>query len=138
MQAGKFPYYYNAPQSTIEKAKILRLNLTLAEKIIWNVIRDRKIEGCKFRRQHPIGPYISDFYAHEIKLVIEADGGIHNTKDHKEYDGIRDEFFSDREITILRLPNYDIENKLAVVVEKIRKTVIDLTLLKTSPSVPLL
>ena len=126
MQPDKFPYYYNAPQSTIEKAKALRLNLTRAEKLLWSILRNGKIEGCKFRRQHPVGPYIADFYAHEIKLVIEVDGEIHNTKDHKEYDKVRDEFFTDREITVLRFTNNEVENKLIIVKEKIRETVLKL------------
>jgi len=128
MNRGKFPYYYNAPQSTIEKAKMLRLNLTPTEKLLWNELRNGKIEGCKFRRQHPVGPYISDFYAHEIKLIIETDGGIHHTKDHKEYDSVRDEFCIDREITVLRFTNSEVESNLKAVREKIKETIIKLRL----------
>jgi very-short-patch-repair endonuclease len=126
MTLDKFPYYYNAPKSTIEKAKVLRLNLTPTEKILWNILRNGKIEGCKFRRQHPIGPYITDFYAHEVKLAVEADGGIHTTKDQKEYDVVRDEFFTDREITVLRFTNIQVEKHLEQVQEKIKETILEL------------
>lgn len=58
-------------------AKTLRRNATAAEKRLWNLLRDRLLEGWKFRRQVPLGPYIVDFYCSEAKLIIEADGGQH-------------------------------------------------------------
>jgi len=58
-------------------ARALRRNLTDAERWLWNQLRDRKLAGCKFRRQHPIGPFIGDFVCIEKKLVIEVDGGQH-------------------------------------------------------------
>ncbi|MBK8160105.1 MAG: DUF559 domain-containing protein [Rhodospirillaceae bacterium] len=59
------------------QAKVLRRNSTEAEKKLWSLLRDRRLQGWKFRRQVPLGPYIVDFYCSDAKLVIEADGGQH-------------------------------------------------------------
>lgn len=58
-------------------ARSLRKNQTDAERIIWNQLRNRQIQGCKFRRQQVIGPYIADFLCMEPKLIIEIDGEQH-------------------------------------------------------------
>jgi primosomal protein N' (replication factor Y) len=55
----------------------LRTNATDAERRLWRVLRNRQLEGCKFRRQHPIGPYVADFACTRHQLVVEADGGQH-------------------------------------------------------------
>jgi primosomal protein N' (replication factor Y) len=52
--------------------------MTQAEKRLWSVLRDRQLGGHKFRRQHPVGPYIADFACFECRLIVEADGGQHN------------------------------------------------------------
>ena len=62
------------------RARALRKNLTDAEKLLWRHLRDRQLDGCKFRRQHPIGKFIVDFVCVEKKLVFEVDGGQHATK----------------------------------------------------------
>jgi very-short-patch-repair endonuclease len=60
-----------------QRAKELRKNMTPAECILWERLRDRRLAGIKFRRQHPIGACIVDFYCPAARLVIEIDGGIH-------------------------------------------------------------
>lgn len=60
-----------------QQAKALRQNATAAEKKLWSLLRDRRLEGWKFRRQVPLGNYVVDFYCSEAKLVVEADGGQH-------------------------------------------------------------
>ncbi len=74
--------------STKEKRTILRENQTKAEYIIWEILRNRKFLGLKFRRQHGIGEYIADFYCSEKKIVIEIDGDTHFKDDAVEYDKI--------------------------------------------------
>ena len=59
------------------KARELRVTMTDAERRLWSALRGRRLQGYKFRRQHPIGPYIADFVCVEHRLVIEADGGQH-------------------------------------------------------------
>ena len=63
--------------NTIGRARELRRNGSRAEKICWNLIRDRRIDGAKFRRQQPIGPYFADFACVSRKVVIEIDGEQH-------------------------------------------------------------
>jgi len=63
--------------NTIKRAREFRRDSSRAEKICWNLIRDRRINGAKFRRQHPIGPYFADFACVSRKLVIEIDGEHH-------------------------------------------------------------
>jgi very-short-patch-repair endonuclease len=60
-----------------QQAKSLRRNSTEAEKKLWSLLRDRRLDDWKFRRQVPLGPYVVDFYCSEAKLIVEADGGQH-------------------------------------------------------------
>nr|MCU4177914.1 endonuclease domain-containing protein [Marinilabiliaceae bacterium N1Y90] len=76
--------YYGASQEIKSRAKLLRKDITLPEKLLWNKLRDRQLAGLKFRRQHPIDLFIADFYCHEKRLVVEVDGEIHEYQ--KEYD----------------------------------------------------
>lgn len=104
-----------------DRRRELRSQGTNTEKILWEVLRDNRA-GYKFKRQHSIGGYILDFYCAEKHLVIEIDGGIHNSKAQKEYDLIRDNFFRDLNYQVLRLKNEEVENHLSVVIQKIRET----------------
>src|SRR6185295_2907037 len=62
---------------TVKRAKSLRKEPTEAEKKLWRLLRSRQLNGAKFKRQQPIGPFIADFVCHERRLIIEADGGQH-------------------------------------------------------------
>ncbi len=103
-----------------DRRRELRSQGTTTEKILWNVLRDNRT-GFKFKRQHSIGGYILDFYCAEKHLIIEIDGGIHNSKDQKEYDFIRDKFFKDLNYKVLRLKNDEVENNLVIVIRKIKE-----------------
>jgi very-short-patch-repair endonuclease len=59
------------------RARALRRSVTAAEQALWNLLRNRRLDGAKFRRQKPLGPFIVDFYCEAAKLVIEADGAGH-------------------------------------------------------------
>ena len=65
----------------IRHARNLRQSSGLAEDRVWSFLRAGRIDGCKFRRQHPIGPYCVDFACDHLKLVIEIDGGVHTRED---------------------------------------------------------
>lgn len=78
--------YYGANSETLRVTAMLRKKMTLAENALWKRLKDRKIFKSKFRRQHPIFIFIVDFYCHELKLVIEVDGGIHEDELVREYD----------------------------------------------------
>lgn len=69
--------FLGADNIIFQNAKSLRNTQTAAEKLLWGGLSGSQL-GCKFRRQHPLGLYIADFYTHQYKLVIEIDGSIHN------------------------------------------------------------
>lgn len=95
----------------VEFARELRQRETDAEKFAWKILRNRKFLNLKFRRQHQIGLYIVDFYCHEVKLVIELDGGIHLEIEQKEKDAVRDEYLKSEGFTVLRIWNDVVLNK---------------------------
>jgi len=103
----------------IKLAQELRKDMTNTEKILWSKLRKNQLNGLIFRRQHPIGRYIADFYCHELKLIVELDGCIHNKR--KEYDKNRDKFLEAGGYTVLRFSNDEIENSIEDVLERINK-----------------
>lgn len=96
----------------------LRKAQTPQEVILWSKLRREQL-GFKFRRQHSIGGYIADFYCPERKLIVEIDGSRHNTKDNKEYDKIRSEFFAGLDIKVLRFTNLEVATETERVIRKI-------------------
>ena len=99
------------------RARALRKNLTDAEKLLWRHLRDRQLDGCKFRRQHPIGKFIVDFVCVEKKLVIEVDGGQHATK--VEADLQRSEYLRKKGYRTLRFWNNEVLQKTESVLEAV-------------------
>ncbi|MBL0358962.1 MAG: endonuclease domain-containing protein [Chitinophagaceae bacterium] len=110
----------NANPSTYEIARILRKQQTKAEELLWLLLRGRKICNLKFRRQHAFENYVLDFYCHEAKLAIEADGRIHDEPNIKAYDDIRTKRLNECGITVLRFTNDEIESHSAIVLNKIK------------------
>jgi very-short-patch-repair endonuclease len=109
-------FYYNTTA-----AKYLRKTETKAEKLLWARLRNRQVDGLKFRRQHPIGYFITDFYCHEIKLIKELEGKIHNKKEQKEYDKLRKELINSWEYNISTFKNEQIYNDIEKVILTIKK-----------------
>jgi very-short-patch-repair endonuclease len=97
----------------------LRQKSTDTEKRLWEYLRTKRLHGLKFRRQHSIGRYIADFYCRGARLVIELDGGVHNIRDQKEYDKIRQEIIKVRGLRVLRIRNKEIEKDIQNVLRKI-------------------
>jgi very-short-patch-repair endonuclease len=102
-----------------EYGRDLRQSPTKAEKILWQYLRNRKINGLKFRRQHPLDKFIADFYCHEKKLVIEVDGNIHNEKEIKDYDAARTYELKEWGINVIRFRNEEVLSDIRSVIEKI-------------------
>ena len=100
-----------------QRAKELRQMQTPAEEKLWTLLRNKKLGGYKFRRQHPIGPFIVDFYCDECKLVIELDGGIHTSQ--RGYDQARERWLRENGYRVLRFRNKDLEGDVGQIVEKI-------------------
>jgi very-short-patch-repair endonuclease len=99
----------------------LRHELTQAEKFLWAELRNRKLKGLKFRRQHPIDTFVLDFYCHERKLAIELDGSIHDGKLNKEYDEARTAMLGGLGIYTLRFRNDEVINNIESVLRKINE-----------------
>jgi very-short-patch-repair endonuclease len=102
-------------------ARELRSRQTDAEQLIWTLLRDRRFATAKFRRQHPVPPYVLDFYCHPLKLAIELDGGQH-AEDIKR-DAARDAFLRTQGITVMRFWNNDVLANTESVLEAIWNTV---------------
>ena len=103
-----------------ENAKKNRNQPTAAETVLWMYLREG-INGIKFRRQHPIGLYIADFYCHQAKLVIEVDGRIHQQADIKLNDEEKETYLANLGYTIRRFTNEQVMNKCEEVLSKIKK-----------------
>jgi very-short-patch-repair endonuclease len=100
----------------------LRQSSTEAEKMLWEYLRNRNLDGLKFRRQHPIDKFIADFYCHEKKLVIELDGAVHDEKMNTQYDEARTYELKGSGIKVIRFRNSEVENNISFVLKEIRKT----------------
>jgi very-short-patch-repair endonuclease len=82
--------------------------MTLPEVLLWKVIRGRRLGGWLFRRQHPIGPYVLDFYCPAARLAVEVDGAVHGLADKAASDAVRDQWLAGRGVRVLRLPATDV------------------------------
>ena len=93
--------------------------MTPQELKFWNIVRNNKFQNLKFKRQYPIGKYIVDFVVIEKMLVIELDGGGHNTNKQQNYDEERTQYLTSRGFKILRFWNDEIDKNIEGVFEKI-------------------
>ena len=112
--------FKGASAQVFSNAEKLRERMTIAEKLLWEELRENKFYGLKFRRQHPIQNYIADFYCHKHKLVIEVDGKYHLHKDQVEYDENRKEILNFNDVIVLRFTNDEVINDLSKVLFDIK------------------
>ncbi len=98
-------------------ARCLRRNMTPAEKKLWEALKGKKLSGLKFRAQHPVGPFILDFYCPVCKLVIELDGGVHEGQ--AEYDETRTQQLKDYGYRVIRFRNEEVLTDLPSVLQRI-------------------
>ena len=94
---------------TVRRARRLRREMTLPEVILWRYLRNRAV-GAHFRRQHPVGPYILDFYCSSARLCVEIDGQTHGTPDAQRYDDARTAWLESQGIRVLRFAASDVLN----------------------------
>lgn len=99
--------------------------MTQAEELLWNALNKKQL-GVKFRNQHPLAFFIADFYCHELRLVIEVDGGYHKRKEQFEYDENRTAELEEWDINVIRFRNEQIENNLEEVVAELKETILNL------------
>lgn len=107
------------PEYLLELCRQFRKQPTETEAMLWTCLRNRQLHGYKFRRQHPIGRYVADFYCDELRLVIEVDGGIHMKRDQKAYDNARQESLEDQGYTVVRVKATEIKRNPAQVLKRL-------------------
>ncbi|MDD5217091.1 MAG: DUF559 domain-containing protein [Candidatus Omnitrophica bacterium] len=100
-------------------SRTLRKNMTDAERLLWRHLRMNQIDGCKFRRQSPIGKYVVDFVCFPKKLIIELDGGQHNAE--KQNDRVRDAWLKGQGFQVLRFWNHDVMRNCEGILQEIVK-----------------
>ena len=103
---------------TVLRARALRRDMTLPEGMLWQVLRTRP-DGFKFRRQHPIGRYIVDFYCPAVRLVVEVDGAAHSMGANPARDENRDQWLRSQSFRVIRFAATDVMNDMAPVVAAI-------------------
>lgn len=103
-------------------AKANRKNPTPAEELLWHHVRNRSIDGYKFRRQHPVSGFIPDFVCLDAKLIIEVDGAYHNDEEQKNYDAARTQWLQEYNYTLLRFTNEEVMSDIDAVVKKIKES----------------
>lgn len=115
-------------QDIMNKAEVttdrkgLRNHSTSAEATLWKRIKEKQIDGLKFRRQHSVGPYILDFYCPQIRLNIELDGEVHSTSAAMDHADARARFLiNEKDIWMIRFENRVVFENPSQIVEEIRK-----------------
>jgi very-short-patch-repair endonuclease len=101
------------------RARELRADETRAESRLWKELRNGRMQGLKFRRQHQFGNYIADFYCHEAQLVIECDGSVHSGNDSWQHDQSRDVYMIGQGLRVLRFANEEVLENTQAVLQKI-------------------
>ena len=110
-------------RENVPTARQLRRVPTRTEHLLWQQLRDRRFRGLKFRRQHPVGTLVLDFYCEETRLCIEVDGAVHKTPEVMRRDSDRDAALADLDIRVLRIHDDDITSNLDDVLKRIGDTV---------------
>ncbi len=119
---AKRTLHQDAKPQIFKNAEMLRSNMTVAEKIVWDVLKNKKL-GVKFRRQHSLGRYVLDFYCHEIGLVIELDGKYHEIENQKVLDKDRDKALEISGLKVIRFKDEDVMERMDMVISKIKSCI---------------
>jgi len=97
---------------SVAQARRLRRTMTDVERKLWNVLRSRQLESYKFRRQHPIGPYVVDFFCEQLGLAIELDGDQHGDPSNIRKDDARTAWLNAQGVRVIRFWNEDIRGDI--------------------------
>ena len=103
-----------AGRKTFDRARRLRRDLSLPEVVLWECLRGRRLDGLRFRRQHPVGPYVLDFFHAEGRLAVEVDGGHHDLPGQMHHDLRRDRWLAERGIRVMRIAATDVLDEQAL------------------------
>jgi len=104
-------------------ARELRQVETETEKLLWNALRGKRLNGLKFRRQHPYEHYVLDFFCVEHQLIVELDGSVHDVLDQAAYDEDRTSFLNEHGLRVIRFRNEEVKKSLPNVLQ----TIIEIT-----------
>lgn len=111
--------FKGASAKIFDNARTLRRSSTKAEDLLWQELRNRKLGGFKFRRQHPLNTYVADFYCSEKSLVIEVDGYVHDGEEAVRYDEWRTKELNNLNVHVLRFTNDEVELNMSAVLKRI-------------------
>jgi very-short-patch-repair endonuclease len=111
-----------APTQTVMTARRLRRGMTPPEAKLWASLRSRQLAGLKFRRQHPIGPYILDFFSAQVRLAVEVDGSAHDRGEQIRRDTERDAWLAAHGVELLQVLARDVRDNLDWVLTEIAAT----------------
>jgi very-short-patch-repair endonuclease len=110
---------------TYARAKRLRVEQTSAEVKLWGALRNRRLNGFKFTRQMPIGPYIVDFICREHGVVIELDGATHGEDHEIAHDDKRTNFLNSKDLIVCRVNNLDVYQSIGSVLDGIHAVLLE-------------
>lgn len=112
------PLHESANQRVTFARKQRRL-MSRIEAVLWQELRDRRLSGWKFRRQRPVGPFVADFLCEEAKVIVEADGPVHQSDDQRARDRERDLWLRRQGFAVLRFPEERIMTRVDDVLREI-------------------
>ncbi|TAE34853.1 MAG: endonuclease domain-containing protein [Cytophagales bacterium] len=113
--------FYGATPSPFAFAKELRDSMTPAEQALWVSLRMNKLNGFRFKAQHPIHTFVADFYCHAARLVIEIDGCIHDPIEQQIYNSNRTYVLQELGLQVIRFRNEEVINRLDWVLNEITR-----------------
>ena len=113
---------HRLPPEQSERARQLRRDATFPERLLWSRLRASQLGSMRFQRQHPIGPYIVDFYCASAALVIELDGRSHDEQTLR-HDEVRQQWLQSEGITVIRFTNDEVLANLDAVVRTIAQAI---------------
>ena len=122
--AEDYPFYFGATARTLQLAGDLRRAMTEAEKMLWQRLRDRQLNGYRFRRQHPVNEFVVDFFCYEAMLAIEVDGAVHKDSYQQERDTERTRILNRFGIRVVRITNTEVETEMERVIERIKENLL--------------
>jgi very-short-patch-repair endonuclease len=129
----KQPGRFNRTGVKTSLARKLRRNFTDVEMRVWQKLRDKQL-GVSFRRQHPAGSFILDFYAPSLRLAVELDGAQHASLTARVADAERTRWLAERGVTMLRFWNSDVVQNLPGTLEVIAAKAVELQLSGMTPT----
>jgi very-short-patch-repair endonuclease len=125
--------HFNRTITKTALARRLRRDSTNVEMRLWQKLRNRQL-GVDFRRQHPAGPFVLDFYCPALRLAVELDGGQHTDAAHETRDRARDRWLGERGVIVLRFWNTDVTQNLNGVLDVIAMKIGELKSTKMTPT----